>query len=62
MMLDYEQDSVKYRRKFYDYNYAQGTLFPYRTTLWAGDKMIEETEVGTISFGQKIDDAMFSAG
>jgi hypothetical protein len=62
MMLDYEQDSVKYRRKFYDYNYAQGTLVPYRTTLWAGDKMIEETEVGTISFGQKIDEAMFAAG
>jgi hypothetical protein len=62
MMLDYEQNSVKYRRKFYDYNYAQGTLFPFRTTLWAGDKMIEETEVGTITFGQKIDEAMFSAG
>lgn len=62
MMLDYEQDGVKYRRKFYDYNYAQGTLVPYRTTLWAGDKMIEETEVGTVSFGQKIDDTMFSAG
>jgi hypothetical protein len=62
MMLDYEQDGVKYRRKFYDYNYAQGTLVPYRTTLWAGDKMIEETEVGTISFGQKIDETMFSAG
>jgi hypothetical protein len=29
MMLEYEQDSVKYRRKFYDYNYAQGTLVPF---------------------------------
>jgi hypothetical protein len=62
MMLDYEQDGVKYRRKYYDYNYAQGTLVPYRTTLWAGDKLIEETEVGTITFGQKIDEGMFSAG
>ena len=62
MMLDYEQDGVKYRRKFYDYNYAQGTLVPFRTTLWAGDKLVEETEVGTITFGQKIDEAMFSAG
>lgn len=60
MMLDYEQDGIKYRRKFYDYNYAQGTLVPFRTTLWAGDKMIEETEVGTITFGQKIDDALFA--
>ncbi|MEO8650550.1 MAG: hypothetical protein ABI539_15410 [Acidobacteriota bacterium] len=61
MMLDFEANGVKYRRKFYDYNYAQGTLVPYRTVLWAGDKMIEETEVGTITYGQKIEDGMFSA-
>ena len=60
MMLDYEDQGIKYRRKFYDYNYAQGTLFPFRTTLYAGDKMIEETEVGTVTFGQKIDENMFS--
>jgi hypothetical protein len=60
MMLDYEEEGTKYRRKFYDYNYAQGTLFPFRTTLWAGDKMIEETDVGTVTFGQKIDQALFS--
>ena len=62
MMLDYEQEGIKYRRKFYDYNYAQGTLVPFRTTLYAGDKLIEETEVGTITFGQKIDDALFAGG
>ena len=62
MMLDYEQNGVKYRRKFYDYNYAQGTLVPFKTILWAGDKVIEETEVGTITYGQKIDDAMFAGG
>ena len=62
MMLDYEQDGVKYRRKFYDYNYAQGTLVPFRTTLWAGDRVVEETEVGTVTFGQKIDENLFSAG
>ena len=62
MMLDYEQDSVKYRRRFYDYNYAQGTLFPFRTTLSAGDRLVEETEVGTVTFGQKIDENMFVAG
>ncbi len=62
MMLDYEQDNVKYRRKFYDYNYAQGTLVPFRTTLWADDKLIEEVEVGTVTFGQKIDENLFSAG
>jgi hypothetical protein len=59
MMLEYEQTGVKYRRKFYDYNYAQGTLVPYRTVLWANDKQIEETEIGTITFGQKIEETMF---
>src|SRR5215204_5282874 len=59
MMLDYDQNGVKYRRKFYDYNYAQGTLVPFRTTLSADNKIVEETEVGTITFGQKIDEALF---
>jgi hypothetical protein len=62
MMLTYEADGVKYRRKFYDYNYAQGTLVPYRTVLWADEKIIEESEVGTITFGQKVDEELFKAG
>lgn len=62
MMLEYEQDGTKYRRKFYDYNYAQGTLVPFRTVLYAGDKKVEETETLTITFGQKIEDNMFQAG
>lgn len=62
MMLDYEQDGIKYRRKFYDYNYAQGTLVPFRTTLSADGKLVEETEVGTITFGQRIDESIFSQG
>ena len=61
MMLTYEDGGVKYRRRFYDYNYAQGTLVPFRTVLWADDKIIEETEVGTITFGQKVDENLFSA-
>ena len=52
-MLEYEDAGIKYRRKFYDYNYAQGTLVPYRTVLWANDKQIEETEIGTITFRSK---------
>lgn len=62
MMLEYETAGTKYRRKFYDYNYAQGTLVPYRTVLWANDKQIEETEIGTITFGQKIEEAIFQEG
>lgn len=62
MMLTYEENGVKYRRRFYDYNYAQGTLVPYRTVLWADDKEVEVTEVGTITFGQKVDEELFKAG
>ncbi len=61
LMLEYEDAGVKYKRKFYNYNYAQGTLVPYRSVLWAGDKMIEETEIGTVTYGQKVDDGMFAA-
>jgi hypothetical protein len=59
MMLEYEFGGVKYRRKFYDYNYAQGTLVAYRTILWANDKEIEITDVGTITYGQKVEEALF---
>ena len=62
MMLTYEEAGVKYKRKFYDYNHAQGTLVPYRTVLWANDKIVEETNIGTITFGQKVDDELFKAG
>ncbi len=59
MMLEYEEEGVKYRRKFYDYNYAQGTLVPYRTVLWADNKQIEETDVQIVSFSQKFDESKF---
>ena len=61
MMLEYAEGETKYRRRFYDYNYAQGTLVPYRTVLWANDKQIEETEIQTVSFGQKIEEEAFQA-
>ena len=62
MMLTYEDGGVKYKRKFYDYNNAQGTLVPYRTVLWANDKIVEETDIGTITYGQKVDEELFKAG
>jgi hypothetical protein len=61
MMLTYEEGGIKYRRKFYDYNYAQGTLVPFRSVLWANDKQVEEIEVGTVTFGQKVDENLFGA-
>ncbi len=62
MMLEYEEDGVKLRRKFYDYNYAQGTLVPFRSVLWANDKQIEETNIQTISFGQRVEEDVFKEG
>lgn len=59
-MLEYTEDGTKYRRKFYDYNYAQGTLVPFRSVLWANDKQIEETNIQTISFGQKVEEENFN--
>lgn len=59
MMLEYEEDGKTYRRKFYDYNVAQGTLVPYRTVLYQGDKIVEETNIGTITFGQKVSEELF---
>lgn len=59
MMLTYEEAGTKYRRKFYDYNYAQGTLVPFRTVLWADEKQIEESEIGTITFGQRVAEDLF---
>ncbi len=61
MMLEYTENNIKYLRKFYDYNYAQGTLVPYRTVLWAGDKQIEETSTATVSFGLKIEESTFKS-
>jgi hypothetical protein len=59
MMLEYIEDGVKMRRKFYDYNYAQGTLVPFRSVLYAGDKQVEETNIQTVSFGQKVEENAF---
>lgn len=61
MMLSYEDAGIKYRRKFYDYNVAQGTLVSYRSVLYANDKVVEEIDVGTVTYGQKIDDGLYSA-
>jgi hypothetical protein len=60
LMLEYEDAGVKYRRKYYDYNTAQGTLVPFRTVLYADGKVVEETDIGTVTYGQKIDDTLYS--
>ncbi len=62
MFLEYEEAGVKYTRRFYDHRYAQGTLVPFRTVLLADDRVIEETRVGTITFGQRVEDSLFVEG
>ncbi|MCB1024462.1 MAG: hypothetical protein KDB79_08730 [Acidobacteria bacterium] len=59
MMLEYEENGIKYKRKFYDHNLAQGTLVPYRSVLWADGKIVEEKDISTIAFGQTLNDGIF---
>ncbi len=59
MKLEYESDGIKYHRKFYNHNYAQGTLVPYRSVLWADGKQVEEKKISTITFGQTVNEGLF---
>lgn len=59
MWLEYKDGDVKYTRKFYDYRLAQGTWVPYRTVLYANDKQIEETQILTVTYGQKVEEEVF---
>jgi hypothetical protein len=65
LWLEYEEASapgappVKYTRKFFDYRPAQSTLVPYRTVLLEDGKQTQETRVLTVTFGIKLDDALF---
>ena len=61
MQLDYETGGVKHTRKFRDYKYAQGVLVPFFSELSTGDKVVETVTVGTVTFGQKVDEALFAA-
>jgi hypothetical protein len=60
MSLEYEMNAVKYVRKFYDYRLAQGLLVPYRTVLWTNDKQTEESRISTVTYGQKVEESIFS--
>ena len=61
LWLEYEEETVKYRRTFHDYRVVQGTLVPYRSTLYAGDRQLEESQVLTVTFGVKTEDSVFTA-
>jgi hypothetical protein len=67
LWLEYQEPTgvgghpIKYERKFFDYRYAQSTLVPYRIVLMEEGKQMQETRVSTVSFGIKIDDALFKS-
>lgn len=65
LSLEYEEapepgsTPVKYVRTFHDYRYAQNQLLPYRTVLLANNQQLQETRVSTVTFGLKLEDAIF---
>jgi hypothetical protein len=65
LWLEYEEPAadggktVKYMRKFYDYQYIQSTLVPKRTLYFEDGKQKEETRVLSVTYGIKMDDALF---
>jgi hypothetical protein len=38
---------------------VQGTLVPYRSVLYAGDKQVEEMRLMTMTYGVKLEDSVF---
>jgi outer membrane lipoprotein-sorting protein len=50
---------VKYMKRFYDYRVAQNTWLPYRTILTEDGKQTVETRIFTVTYGVKIEDALF---
>ena len=67
LWLEYEEPApglstpLKYARKFMDYRYAQGTLVPYRTVLLEDGKQTQETQILNVTYGIKLDDALFKS-
>ncbi|HEX8557733.1 MAG TPA: hypothetical protein VF668_06520 [Pyrinomonadaceae bacterium] len=52
---------VKYRRTFHNYRLVQGTLVPYRSVLYEGDRQVEEQNVMTVTYGVRMEDSRFAA-
>jgi hypothetical protein len=67
LWLEYEEPApggsapLKFSRKFMDYRIAQGTLVPYRSTLLEDGKQIQETRILSVTYGLKIDEALFKS-
>ncbi len=65
LWLEYEEpgpvggEPVKFKRTFHEYRYAQSTLVPFRSVLYANGRQIEETRVMNVTYGIKMDDSFF---
>jgi hypothetical protein len=65
LWLEYEEPAApgapptKFRRTFHDYRNVQGTFVPYRSLLYAGDRQLEEAQVLTVTYGVRLEDAVF---
>lgn len=67
LWLEYDQPTTpgstpaKFKRTFHDYRVVQGTLVPYRTVLYDGDRKVEESQVLTVTYGVKTEDSVFGS-
>lgn len=64
LWLEYEEQNpgsspLKYLKRFHDYRYTQSTLVPFRTLLLEDGRQTQETRILTVTFGVKVDDALF---
>src|SRR5216683_2675777 len=65
LWLEYEETPpgasapVKYMKRFYDYRVVQNTWVPYRTVLTEDGKQTVETRISTVTYGVKMEDALF---
>jgi hypothetical protein len=65
LLLEYEETPpgsstpIKYTKRFYDYRLAQSTQVPFRTVTMEDGKQTVETHILTITYGVKMDDALF---
>ncbi|MCA1621051.1 MAG: hypothetical protein LC795_17440 [Acidobacteria bacterium] len=61
LWLEYEEAGARYKRSFHNYRVVQGTLVPYRTVLYEGDRLVEESQVLTVTYGVRMEDSIFAA-
>ena len=54
-----ERKAVRFKRTFHDYRVVQGTYVPYRSVFYADDRQLEEAQVLTVTYGLRVEDAVF---